>query len=606
LQYIILFSTAFVLSLVITPSIKKLAIKYNLVASPKEDRWHKRVTPIMGGVAILLSFFIPLIVFHRFFFNFPLSNSIWIFLLCSFILFSLGLLDDVKNIPPQGKLIGQIVAAAILIKFGYTLDWFDSLTLNTFITIIWIVGITNAFNLLDNMDGLATGIAFIACLFIFLISWLNPDLQSPSFQSSLSLTLILMGSLLGFLVYNFNPASIFMGDAGSLFVGFYIAGLTISGDLRYSTNLLSIISVPVLILFIPIFDVSLVTVMRKVFGRPISQGGRDHTSHRLVAIGFSEKKAVLLLYTIAVLAGSIALGIQHINIHTSLMILFLFIVGLIFSWLYLAKVRVYPKDQEMTLFKNSSFTPLLIEFTYKRRIFEVLLDLMLIPLAYYGSYLLRFEGFLIGHDFRLFLESLPIIIASQILCFFIFGVYKGVWRYTGINDIITYLKAVTSGTILSVLIILFLYRFMGFSRSVFIIDWIILFLFLSGSRLSFRMIGELANREKNSGRKVLIYGAGDGGEFALREILNNKKLGLIPTGFLDDDPKKYKRMIHGYPILGGIHHLKKILSSHKVSEVLVACRNLEESRLEKLKATCGEMGIELKWLTFSIKSHEAG
>ncbi|MFH1624604.1 MAG: glycosyl transferase [Pseudomonadota bacterium] len=606
MQYILLFSTSFLLAVVITPFVRKLAARSNLVASPSEDRWHKRPTPIMGGLVIFVSFFVPLMVFYKLYADFSFSNSAWILLLCSSMLFGLGLLDDIKNVTPQGKLIAQIVAAAVLIKFGYTLNWFDSLGLNVLITIVWIVGITNAFNLLDNMDGLAGGIALIACFFIGLIYWLNPNPQPLPTDTLVCLTLILMGSLLGFLIYNFNPASIFMGDAGSLFVGFLIAGLTISGNFRHSANLLSVMSVPVLILFIPIFDVSLVTVMRKLFGRPISQGARDHTSHRLVAIGFSERKAVLLLYIIAALAGSVALVIQHVNMHSSLMILLLFAMSVAFVWLYLAKVKVHPTDQEMVIFKNNSFTPLLINFTYKRRIFEVLLDLMLVPLAYYGSYLLRFEGILAGHDFRVFLESLPIIIAAQILCFFIFGVYKGVWRYTGLNDIVAYLKAVTCGVVLSVLIVLFLYRFGGFSRSVFIIDWILLFLFLSGSRISFRMIAEFASREENGGRKVLIYGAGDGGEFALREILNNKKLALIPVGFIDDDPRKHDRMIHGYPILGGIKRLEKVVSKHNVAEVLVACRHLEESRIEKVRATCQEMGIELKWLTFSIKSQQAG
>jgi UDP-GlcNAc:undecaprenyl-phosphate GlcNAc-1-phosphate transferase len=189
-----------------------------------------------------------------------------------------------------------------------------------------------------------------------------------------------------------------------------------------------------------------------------------------------------------------------------------------------------------------------------------------------------------------------------IFTYFVFRIYRGFWRYTSVHDLITYLAAVTTGVVLSILIILFVYRFQGYSRTVFLIYWGICLFFLGGSRLSFRLIAEAIRRNSVAhGERVLIYGAGDKGELALREILNNQNLGLRPVGFIDDDVKKKKRKIQGYKILGGHESIETMVKKYRVKEIIVASDKIRAENIEIACSVCEQMGIALRNLELSIK-----
>jgi UDP-GlcNAc:undecaprenyl-phosphate GlcNAc-1-phosphate transferase len=597
---IIAFILAFVLSAVLTPMVRRFAIRKGQLAEPRADRWHTSPKPLMGGVAIFAAFSLALMAMLLLMPASVLLSKYLPLLLCAILVFALGLIDDLYGMSPQTKLVGQVVAAALLVFFGYKIDWFVSYTYNTFFSVFWIVVITNAFNLLDNMDGLAAGIAFISLLFLALITLLNLDNGAANGQ--LLIVIVFMGVLLGFLLFNFHPASIFMGDSGSLFIGFILAGLTTHQRVFHSTHFLPIILVPGLILFIPILDTGFVSVMRVLFGRSIARGGKDHSSHRLVAIGLPERKAVLLLYGFSVIGGSVALVGMLYPARYFFTCLGVFMLIALFFWIYLAKVRVYPDEDKSLVERSRALTTIWIDFTFKKRIFEVLLDVWLVSFGYWLSYFLRFEGPLYADNFQYFLESLPIVLSSVIFTYFIFGIYRGVWRYTSVPDLITYLKAVTTGIVLSMLIILFIYRFEGYSRTVFVIFWGICLFFLGGSRLSFRTISEAIRRNTVvNGQRVLIYGAGDKGEFALREILNNQELRLTPVGFIDDDVKKKKRKIQGVKVLGGHGNLEAMVRKYKVTEIIVASDKIRAENLQTACSICEEMGVAVKNLELSIK-----
>ncbi len=604
LVYIAAFLSAFLLSIFLTPLFRNLAIKGNFVARPKDDRWHKRPTGLLGGVSI---FFTLMVVWQLASFVFGYNASIKPLLplaLGAIAIFSLGLVDDIFEINPQHKLVGQVIIASLLVFFGFQISWFESKTANLVISIFWIVGITNAFNLLDNMDGLSAGVAFIAGLFLFLplVSY-----GGGSILPALLFLSIYLGSLLGFLIYNFNPASIFMGDSGSLLIGFLLAGLTtdasglIAGP--QSGHLASILVVPILILFIPILDTAFVSLMRKLSGRPISIGGRDHSSHRMVAIGFSERTAVLLLYAFAALSGLLALSLTRLSLGVSLVLVVIYLLFIIFFWVNLAKVKVYPEESILSEVKKGRLTPILIEITYRRRLFEVMLDLILIPLAYWSSYLLRFEGSAYGENFPIFLKSLPIVVACQLFSFFVFGVYRGIWQYVGIRDVITYVKAITAGTVLSVLVNLGIYRFISFSRAAFVIYWMILIVLVTLSRFSDRLIGEAASKNNmKRGKRALIYGAGAGGQFVMQEIERNANLGLALVGFIDDDIRKKDMRFLGYPVFGGKDRLKEIVDEYGVSEVIISFRNMDETALNSLKKECDALAsVNLRHLKVLIE-----
>jgi UDP-GlcNAc:undecaprenyl-phosphate GlcNAc-1-phosphate transferase len=496
--------------------------------------------------------------------------------------------------------VGQLIAAAILVFFGFKIDWFTSHTLNSLVSIFWLVAITNAVNLLDNMDGLAAGIAFISSFFLVLVNVISPG-QAP-LNGQILILAAFMGTLVGFLLYNFHPATIFMGDSGSLFIGFLLAGIVTQQRVFHSTDLLPIIMVPFLILFIPILDTGFVSVMRTFSMRSIARGGKDHSSHRLVAIGLPERTAVLTLYGFSIAGGMVALvgALYRANVFFICLVLF-FLVSLFF-WIYLAKVRVYPEEERNLIERSRTLTTLWIAFTYKRRVFEVLLDVFLISFGYWFSYFLRFEGGMYERHFAVFLKSLPIAVGSLLLSYFAFGVYRGVWRYTGVHDLVTYVKAVSAGVATSILILIFLYGVEGFSRHVFVIFWGISVLFLAGSRLSFRMIAESLRRNSAvNGHRVLIYGAGDKGEMTLREILNNQDLGLTPIGFIDDDVRKHQTRIRGYEVLGGRETLEDLITKLKVSNVIVASKKIDPENVRAARAVCEQLGINLRNMELFIR-----
>jgi len=596
LYYLLPFLGGFALALGLTPLVRKAALITGQVAVPKDSRWHKRETALLGGVAIFIAtvavWFSSLIFLGWKSLGPPYLPMI----LCASGIFVLGLTDDVVNMDPQHKLAAQIVITSVLVFFGFRLDWTFSKTINLFLTIVWVVGITNAFNLLDNMDGLTAGVAFIAGIFVFMNRYLSVE-HSASMVAVLMMNAGYLGALLGFLAFNFNPASIFMGDAGSLFIGFVMACLTViggTGDAAGGSvgHLLSVIAIPVLIVFIPIVDTGFVSLMRKLFSRPISQGGRDHSSHRMVAIGFSERRAVSVLYGFSVASGALALGINYLSTGLTLVFIVLYLLFVIFFWIYLARVKVYPENSLMARENAGGFTPILVDITYRRRLFEVFLDFVLITVAYYTAYLLRFEGD-IGGNLDFFLKSLPIMFACQILSFYILGVYRGVWESTGIRDLMGYIKAVTVGTIMAILILLFIYRFYSFSRAVFVIYWGLMLILVSLSRLSFRILDEGIKVRSQRGERTLIYGAGVGGQFALKEILTNQDLGLSLVGFIDDNPRLKGRKIQGYPVFGGEEELEGVIKKYQIRKMIVSFKDKGTEKTKDIRRSCLKMGAEV-------------
>ncbi|CAN5860226.1 hypothetical protein BH18ACI4_BH18ACI4_02590 [soil metagenome] len=581
---------AFGLAVALTPLVRALARRLRMVAKPKTDRWHKQPTAMLGGVAIWAAVVLSYVAFI------PQTPIGWRIIIASTFLFLVGLVDDVIHTKPYQKLIGQIMGAAFIIYYGLSLPWTNSLPLNMALTIFWLIGITNALNLLDNMDGLAAGISVIASCFLGL-SFLHTGQQTEALM-----VLTFAGALLGFLIYNSNPASIFMGDCGSLFVGFFLAStalVNVSGG--RSRSFLPVLAVPILVLFIPIFDTTFVTVLRKISGRAASQGGRDHTSHRLVALGMSEPHAVWMLYGLAALSGILALLVQRMKLDVSLAAIAGFTILLTLLGVYLAGVKVYDQAEETSLRDKSPFT-FLIDFSYKRRIFEVLLDVVLIILCYWSAYAIQFGALSESAAWKLFLQTLPVLVFVKMATFLVMGVYRGLWRYTSIDDLIVFVKAVVLSTIASVLVVLFAFRFEGFSRTVFLLDGLLMFMFLAGSRLAFRLFRQLLPAPNGrNGTRVLIYGAGDAGELLLREILNNRDLNYSPVGFLDDDLTKSGKVIHGLKVLAANGDLTSVCRQHEVDELLISSSKMSEERVQEIVLSCNEEDITVRRMRITIE-----
>ncbi|HEX8422528.1 MAG TPA: MraY family glycosyltransferase, partial [Pyrinomonadaceae bacterium] len=353
---------SFALALGLTPLVRRLARHWGMVAQPKADRWHNKPTAMLGGLAIFLTVAVAYLVFIRQMPHWPYG---WVVMLGSASLFVVGLVDDILHIKPYQKLIGQVMGASLIVYYGLSLPWSSSPSLNMAITIFWLIGITNALNLLDNMDGLAAGIAAIAAAF------LSASFLSNGRPAEALLLGVFCAALVGFLAYNSNPATIFMGDCGSMFIGFFLASTALmSAAGARSRSFLVILAVPVLILLIPIFDTTFVTILRKLSGRSASQGGRDHTSHRLVALGMTERRAVWMLYAFAGLSGVLALLVSRMRFEVSVAVIVGFTLVLALLGVYLAGVKVYAEDEVMRA-REKPLVAFFVDLSYKRRIFEV-------------------------------------------------------------------------------------------------------------------------------------------------------------------------------------------------------------------------------------------
>lgn len=292
--YMLIFLSALLLAVWGTPVVRRVAPRLGFIDQPSARRVHQRPTPRLGGVAMYLAAIVALLVFRE---RFNIHQAVGILLGATLVSF-LGLWDDRQSLHPTFKLLGQFGAAGILLLTEVQVYVFPYEWLNVTVTLVWVVGITNAMNLLDNMDGLSGGVGAVASSFFLLLAAMNGQYLVGVLSAAL------LGACIGFLFHNLNPASIFMGDAGALFLGFMLAAVGIK--LRFLENV-DIVTwmVPVLILGVAIFDTTLVFVSRLLRGlNPFTTPGKDHTSHRLVSMGFTHREAVMILY----LAGG-ALGL---------------------------------------------------------------------------------------------------------------------------------------------------------------------------------------------------------------------------------------------------------------------------------------------------------
>jgi len=323
--YFITFFSSLVLVLLLTPLAKRVAFRFDILDHPRAPvKIHKEPIPYLGGVAIFLAFVIPVIV-GFFLFNIPEEGKKELsgILLGGILIVALGLGDDLEGFSAKTKLFVETIAAILLIAFGVRLKFLPFWP-SVPLTILWVVGITNAFNIIDIMDGLSSGVAFIASLALIAIAL-------PGEQAFVILACVaLAGACLGFLRHNLFPAKIYMGDAGSLFLGFTMAALAI-GTSYTAVNRIALFA-PILILGIPIYDTFLVTALRTKKGRSILRASNDHFALRLVALGLSRKKTVLIVYVVSILLAIAGVVVTLVEIRWAifiycLIVLISFLVG---------------------------------------------------------------------------------------------------------------------------------------------------------------------------------------------------------------------------------------------------------------------------------------
>ncbi|MDU5184786.1 MAG: MraY family glycosyltransferase [Peptoniphilus harei] len=317
-KYIIPFLAAFILTFIQMPFTIKIAKKKGFLDVPKDERRvHKKPIPVGGGIAMVISVSILMVYFL------PINKNLIMALIASLIIAISGLYDDKEGLSPKLKFLFQILAAVILIIGGMKIEFFTNpfdshdalLILNILsipVTIFWVCGITNTINLIDGLDGLASGVSMICAISMFFITY-----KMGRYDVSLICALV-AGACLGFLPFNFNPAKIFMGDTGALYLGFMLSYISISGFLKQAAILM--IFVPVLILGVPVFDTAFAMVRRKLSGKSMVEADKGHLHHRLLKMGLNQRQTVVILYSISAIFGVLANLISRFHSSIALVI----------------------------------------------------------------------------------------------------------------------------------------------------------------------------------------------------------------------------------------------------------------------------------------------
>jgi UDP-GlcNAc:undecaprenyl-phosphate GlcNAc-1-phosphate transferase len=572
--------------------------KLGFVVEPRGDRWHRKATPTLGGVGIYFS-----VVACSLGFAWQrgiLSEYHWGLLLASSIIFIFGLADDLRQLSPQAKLMGQFLAASVAVFSGFTTHFFSPRIANNLIaqfpniilTYIWLIGITNAINLLDNMDGLAGGISFITTCIVSYFFWKNGD------TGLLLVSIALAGSTLGFLIFNFPPASIFMGDSGSMFLGFTLAVLAIANQPQAS-NVFAVMGVPTLLFLLPIVDTTLVTVTRLLRGQSPMQGGRDHTSHRLVAFGFNERQALLVLYAVAGVSGIVAVVLEALDYDLSLLLVPLLIIILALFTAYLGKIKVVTSERHT---QRGTLMRIMVELAYRRRLFEIILDFFVISVAFYLAFWVRFGFIMSDADIERYLKTLPIALVCAYGSFFLFGVYRGVWRYIGFDNLLVFIKSIIVALIPAYGLTLVLYRSFSELGGILLLFGMFLLFGLAMTRSSFRIFDMLSKtNEPQREQRVIIYGTKDTGELAVRWLQMNPQMGYKAIGFVDEDEFNVGRRIHGVQVLGCVDQLDDILVQKQINGLILTIDTFDEGKLEEVKSICLTRGCWIRSLSLEFK-----
>ena len=543
------FLEATLLSFLLTWAIIGFSRKRKLLDVPNDRSSHRIPKPRLGGVAIVTAFYAAVATLYILGYDpFPTKRLAAGFMTGGGLLALMGIVDDLHHLEARVKLAIQAAAALVVIASGGLLTELRLPLVGVLglgwiampFTLLWIVAMINFYNFIDGLDGLAAGVGMIAALFLALIGIF-------SVSSSLAVIyLVLAGSCLGFLRFNFPPARIFMGDTGSTFIGYSFAVLAIIGS---GTGVP--VFVTMLLLLGVIGDAALTLVKRVIARERIFIPHRTHYYQRLTSVGFSHKQITLLEYFVTVLLGVSALFIFRgetlfVTVFSGLCIVF-------FLWALL-KIRNLERGGVL--------------FPKWRTVAIALSDLIFIAASYLLSYYLRLNFQPRGAEVSAMLLSLPIVLVIRTGLFYHYGLYRGVWRYTTFDDVIRIVKAVSIGSLIMIVSFTLLFRFTAFPRSVFVIDWFILIVFIGGSRIATRWFHELPVHEELSGKRVAIGGTGHAAEVILHTI--KRAGGLIPVGYLDDRTGMTGKIIHGLEVLGPYRDVERLVGRHLIDELYMA------------------------------------
>ena len=575
--------TAIAVSSAVLWLLLRSSVGARFVAVPAGERWREQPTPLFGGVGIFAGFAagigVALVADVI-----DWSNELGGILAGVTIVFVAGVVDDLRHLSPIAKLAAQITAAVIVLSSGLDVEIVGNDVLAWAIGLLWLVGITNAFNLLDNMDGLAATLAVVSCAY-FAIDAMTEHQN----ETVLALALALGLACGGFLPFNLRPqrgAAVFMGDSGSQVIGFGLASLALAASWTVAGTTVATILLPLLVLAIPILDTTLVTIARLVEKRPVTQGGRDHTSHRLVYYGLSETKAVLLLAIVASAIGATALAYNVLDNGR------LTAIGVLVTFVLLVQFGSFLSDleersrrgvdgPEPSLWRALIFEP--------RRLVEVFADFLIICASFLAAYVLAVGGSGTVYERSVYLSALPILLASRYVFFVALGVYRRVWRFATARDVVPIALGCFGSAVAAFLILIALRPIGSFPAvEIFVVDAILCTLLVGASRLVLRLLPEAAG-PRSERRRVLVVGAGRAGRSLARELREDRDARVV--GFLDDNPRVRRRRILGISVVGSLDEADRAVVSTRADEVLVSIPDAPSERIGLVTTASAAAGI---------------
>jgi UDP-GlcNAc:undecaprenyl-phosphate GlcNAc-1-phosphate transferase len=567
------------LSGALTLLLQRVSSRIRLVAIPVADRWHKTPTPNTGGIAIV---FAATIVY------FLAAKSIYSNIALAAIgIAVLGALDDRFRLRPSLKFFGQSVLVIFVMSSGVLFRPFAWNPGNVLITFLWIAGVTNAFNLIDNMDGLCAGVVVIIGLSRLAVAFESGD------AGGVTLAAILVGAYLGFLYFNYHPAKIFMGDAGSMFAGFALASLAIAGPVPKTRALLSALFYPALTFLYPIFDTTFVSMLRRAAGRPITVGGRDHTSHRLASLGHLEKDVVWLLWGLTA-AGAVAGLLAYffplaVHVLGTLLIAAVSVFGI-----FLATLPNYamPVSAPINSVSWRRFIPTL------RSGAIVLLESMLAGIALMAASLMLWQSPLDSSRLHELLLSIPVALGAQIISSIALKTFNLGWRWFGLSDSIRLAQSSLLGTSIAASCLL-LMGMQGYSRGVILIYALLSFAFSSGLRLGLQALWQLLGI-RSTGRRTAILGSISDVSIVFHALANSNKEKLLPVVVLTTGEPLYQTTVFGLPIHLVEENTVSTLKNLRVDYLVIAGKCLEMEHERLLVKSCFDSGISVFRFQYGI------
>ena len=587
----------------LAPLTRKLAFAVGAIDRPGERKIHSAPVPRLGGLAVLISAAVVLFALRTVKpFDHLLNSRLLVGLAIGILpVLAISILDDIRPLSPLPKLLAQIAAAVIaVISFGIRLGpdvhlfgkvihlgWWAVL-----ISIVWIVGVTNAFNLIDGLDGLSAGLALISSLSLAGVSLLQ------SSYGVAAVALVVAGALVGFLPFNVYPARMFLGDSGAASIGYILACIAVGGiSPRVSAGMA--ILVPVVVLGLPIAD-TLISICRRVVRRManaesfnILEGDRQHIHHRLLELGLHQKDAVLILYVIGIVLSGCAIGSMFLTSQSAALLLLTIMAA---SFVGISRLGY----DEFALIRRGVMLRYYDAPVLRMSLFVVFIDLALSVAALYGAIVLKYDDFEITATRNLARSLLPLLPAITLTVFCAFRVYWRTWRTAGLSELLRPLAAsFTAGAAAWLICRISLLE--PRPPTFFVLYALVLGVAAVGARASYRLLHEWSRRaatDRSDAMPVAIYTAGVRGAMALQNLLSNEGYGMRPVGFIDDDPKKAGKYVKGYRVFGSLDDLPEVIARERVKAVIVASERIDPERLIKANEMCRTAGTAL--LSFNV------